>query len=29
VTWRSSPAVPGLTYRAGPRSVVVLIGGKV
>ena len=25
VEWRSSPTIPGQSYRAGPRSVVVLI----
>jgi isoamylase len=24
VEWETAPAVPGRTYRAGPRSVVVL-----
>jgi glycogen operon protein len=27
VEWRASPPVAGATYRAGPRSVVVLIAG--
>jgi len=22
--WRTAPSVPGFTYRAGPRSVVIL-----
>jgi isoamylase len=27
VEWRISPPIPGQTYRAGPRSVVVLWAG--
>jgi isoamylase len=27
VEWQAAPPVPGLTYQAGPRSVVVLIAG--
>jgi len=27
VDWERAPSVPGLTYRTGPRSVVVLFTG--
>jgi hypothetical protein len=27
VEWQAAPPVPGATYQAGPRSVVVLIAG--